>query len=92
LLAMLPIGALVFLNPLIIYALPVGLWGSFTQKEPKSWNLIAGWAFYAAVVTVLLKAKRRPLFVCLYVVLVLALILNVSGCYKIVNAVGRDLH
>ena len=65
LLGMLPIGVLPFMNPLIIISMPVGLWGFFTEKEPKPWSLIAGWAFYAAVVTILVKAKRRPLFVCL---------------------------
>ena len=92
LLALLPFAATPFVGPLIIIALPSGLWGVFTEKQPNSWNIVVGWVFYAVVVTVLMRAKRRPLFVCLYVILVLALILNVSGCYKIADAVGRDLH
>jgi len=92
LLAMLPIAVLPFMNPLIVISMPVGLWGFFTEKETKPWSLIAGWAFYAAVATVLMRAKRRPFFVCLYVVLVLALILNVAGCYKVAENIGRDFH
>ena len=92
LVALFPFVATPFVGPLIIIALPSGLWGLFTEKEPKSWNIVAGWAFYAVVATVLMKAKRRPLFVCLYVALVLALILNVAGCYKVADVIGRDFH
>jgi hypothetical protein len=39
----------------------------------------------------LLLVRKRWLFILFYVVLCAMLALNVPGCYKVVNAIGRDL-
>src|SRR5215472_15848060 len=45
LLALIPMGLLPFMNPLVLVLIPAGLWAAFRETEPKLWNLIAGWAF-----------------------------------------------
>lgn len=84
-LAMLPLGGLLFVKPLLILAFPSGLWAFFRHGQTPIVNALTAWVFYAALITGLMLARRRTWFILFYVVLCIALAANVSGCYRVVN-------
>jgi hypothetical protein len=84
-LAMLPLGGLLFVKPFLILAFPSGLWAFFRQGHAFNASAVTAWIFYVALTTALMLARRRAWFILFYVVLCVALAMNVTGCYRIVN-------
>jgi hypothetical protein len=91
LLALLPLGMfLPYMGLRLLCAFPSGLWG-FSKHEASSRDVALGWVFYSAVMATVLLVRKRWLFILFYAVLCAMLALNVPGCYKVVNTIGRDL-
>jgi hypothetical protein len=90
--AMLPLGTFLLFNPLLFFVFPAGLLGFFLDSDSTSWNVAIGWIFYAAVVFSILTVRYRKLFVLFYGALILMLLFNVPGCYKMADRIGHDLH
>lgn len=90
-LAMLPLGMyLPYVGLRLLYAFPSGLW-CFSKYEASSRDVALGWATYTALMTAVMLARKRWLFILFYVALCVMLAVNVPGCYKVVNTIGRDL-
>ncbi|HEV2209094.1 MAG TPA: hypothetical protein VG167_09995 [Verrucomicrobiae bacterium] len=90
-LASLPLAGLLLAQPLLIFAFPSGLPAFFTDTETYAGKAAIMWVFYAAVVAAALLARRRGWFILFYVVLCVALAVNVTGCYRIVNETLKGL-
>jgi hypothetical protein len=84
-LAMLPLGGLLLVQPLVILMIPSGLWAFFNGSEVHSASALGSWIFYAAVVSTAMLSRRRMLFILFYVLLCVALAANVIGCYRVVG-------
>lgn len=89
--AMLPLGGLLLIQPSMILVMPSGLWALLKENDPNRVDAITGWVFYAAFVICLLLSRRRTWFILLYSILCIALVLNVVGCYKVVNSSLHDI-
>jgi hypothetical protein len=84
-LAMLPLGGLLFMRPLLILAFPSGLWVFFRQGQASNVGVLMAWVSYTALITALVLARRRAWFILFFIVLCTALAVNVTGCYRVVN-------
>jgi hypothetical protein len=90
-LAMLPLWGLLIFQPFLILTFPAGLWVFFKSTQLTSMNALEAWTFYMVVIIAVMLSRRRIRFIMFYVLLCLALAVNVTGCYHAVNETLRYL-
>src|SRR5215218_3593258 len=74
-----------------LWAFPAGLSMLFTGARADFIDVVIGWPVYIALTAWAVSARRRWLYIAVYVLICIVLAFNVAGCRRVLRGLD-DLH